>query len=286
MVCGFGLVCFALWQGVIWSQWSRFAVESWASCAVGNVEVARVPVISQAISRVAGQPARAVVPYCYGSRTYFVSVQVPPAELRLSRSLPTEYVFALRGLLRAAYLRVMVGAAQSDPVVSATCSQLRETRDRLGLDTDQYVELITRFVQQIPYGPVESRFGAPAVVIAEGHAVCSDKSVLLASLLVHEGYDSAVVAIDANHHAAAAIRGVGPGYLRSGYASDLESQFLGETVILAGQTARSLTPYQAYAAQATGDAKQCFAGMAQQHVEALRLASELQLATTARARTR
>ena len=161
-------------------------------------------------------------------------------------------------------------------------------------------------------------------MIADGHAVCSDKSVLLAALLVHEGYDSAVVAIDANHHAAVAIRGTGPGFLGSGcayaettqdfyvgevppegagagpvaartqivsvggtrrYASDLEAQFLGETVILAGQTARCLRPYQAYAAKATGDSKVCFAGMAEQHVEAVRLASELQLATDDRART-
>jgi len=163
MVLGFGLVGFAVWQTVLWSQWSQFAVRSWAGSAVGNIEVARIPVVSEAIARLAGEPERAVAPYVYRGRTYFVTIEITSAELRLSRSLPTEFVFASRGALRAAYLRVMVGAAQSDPVVSETCGRLRETRDRLGLDGDEYAELISRFVQQIPYGPVRSRFGAPAV---------------------------------------------------------------------------------------------------------------------------
>jgi hypothetical protein len=244
---------------------------------VGNAEMAATPVISEAIGRVAGEPATAVVPYRYRGRTYFARIEVPAAELRLSRSLPTEFVFASRGPLRAAYVRVMVRAGQSDPVVSATCTELRKTRDRLGLDADEYAELIARFVQQIPYGAARPRFGTPAAVLADGHAVCADKSVLLATLLVHEGYDAAVVAIDANNHAAAAIRGTGPGYLRSGYAyvettidayigeipaegegagpveartqivsvggdrryaSDLESQFVGDTLIRARRAAR------------------------------------------------
>jgi hypothetical protein len=323
-VFGLGIACFVLWQAVIWSQWSQFAAGSWAVAAVGRVEVARTPAVSEAISRVAGEQESAVMPYDYRGRTYIARIEVPAAELRLSRSLPTEFVFASRGPLRAAYLRVMVRSAQSDPVVSATCVQLRETRDRLGLDADEYAELISRFVQQIPYGPAEPRFAPPTAVIADGHAVCADKSVLLAALLVHEGYDAAMVAIDSNNHAAAAVRGTGPGYLRSGYAyvettvdsyigevppegegagrveartqivsvggsgrytSDLESQFVGETLIRARRAARSLKPYRAYALKATGESKRCFAGMAEQHVEAERLARELRLTTDDRART-
>ena len=218
MVGGLVLASVLAWQGVVWSQWSQFAVRSWVDTVVGNVEVARVPVLSAAIARAVGEPVHSVLPYYYRGRAYFVTVDVPAGELRLSRSLPTELVFSSRGPLRAAYLRAMVGVAQSDPVVSATCDQLRETRDRLGLDSDEYAELIARFAQQIPYGPAQPRFGSPAAVIADGHAVCADKSVLLAALLVHEGYDAAVVAIDANHHAAAAVRGTGPGFLSSGYA--------------------------------------------------------------------
>ncbi len=323
-VCGLALVCFVVLQGVAWAQWSRFAVQSWTATAFGNAEVAVGPRVSGKIARVVGAPVRAIVHYDYRGRTHTACVEVPASELRLSRSLPTEHVFASRGPLRMAYLRVMVGSGQSDPVVSATCAQLRATRDELGLDDDEYAELIARFVQQIPYGPARPRFGAPAVLMADGHAVCADKSVLLATLLVHEGYDAAVVAIDANSHAAAAIRGTGPGYLRSGYAyvettvesyigeipsegagagpveartqivtvggdrrysSDLESEFVGETLVRAQRTARSLTPYHAYVSKATGDSQRCFAGMAARQVEAMRLAGELRLATDDRART-
>jgi hypothetical protein len=322
--CGLAFVCFAAWQLVIWSQWSQFAIRSWAATAVGNAEVACVPAISAVIGSVAGEPRCSVVSYRYRGQSYSVRVKVPAAELRLLRSLPTELVFASRGRLRAAYLRLMVGAAQSDPVVSATCVQLRETRDRLGLGADEYAELLVRFVQQVPYGPVQPRFGTPAAVMADGHAVCADKSVLLATLLVHEGYGAAVVAIDSNNHAAVAIRGTGSGYLHSGYAyvettidsyvgeippesegagpvgartqivslggarryaSDLESQFVGETFIRARRAAHVLEPYHAYAATATGDSKRVFAAMARRHLEAVRLANELRLATDDLART-
>ena len=54
---------------------------------------------------------------------------------------------------------------------------------------------------------------------------------------------------------------------------------------MAGQTARSLKPYQTYAEKTTGEAKTYFAGIAEQHVQAVRLAKELTLATDDRART-
>ncbi len=322
LVCALGFVCFVVWQAVIWSQWSWFAARTWAVSGLGNIEVAVGRGTSEAFAPLVARDVSAVLPYDYRGRTYTARIRVPAAELLLARSLPTEFVFASRGLLRAAYLRVMVRSAQSDPVVSATCSELRAVRDRLGLDADEYVELMTRFVQQIPYGSAEPRFGAPAVLIADGQAVCADKSVLLAALLVHEGYDAAVIAIDSNSHAAVGIRGTGPGFLRSGYAfvettadayvgevstqgegagavgartqivsvgdgrryaSDLESSFLGETLTRARRAARSLEPYRAYAAKATGDSKRCFAGMAKRHEDAARLAVELRLATDDRA---
>jgi hypothetical protein len=324
VLCGLAAFWLAMSQAALWSEWTRFAISAWTGTAVGNVEAARPSALSEAIAHTAGTPVRAVMPYHYRGHSYSVRVSIPAAELTLARSLPTELVFASHGAARAAYLRTMVGAAQTDPVVSATCGQLRATRDALGLDADEYAELLVRFVQQIPYGPVRPRFGPPAVVMAEGRAVCADKSVLLAALLVHEGYSAAVVSIDSNHHAAVAIRGMSSGYLRSGYTyvettvdayigevpaqgagtgpagartqvvavggsrrytAELESQFLGETLIRARREVRILAPYRAAAAKATGDSKRVFAAMAERHFEAVRLASTLPVTTDERART-
>jgi hypothetical protein len=218
----------------------------------------------------------------------------------------------------------MVRAAQADPVVARACEQLRVTRAALRLDDDEYAELLTRFVQQIPYGPVRPRFGPPCVVFADGHAVCADKSVLLASLLAHEGYGTAIVAIDENSHAAVALQGTGPGYLGTGYAyaettadsfvgevppvgavpglpgartqvvritagrayrADMESEFVGDVLLRAERAARTLAPYRGYAQVATGESRQAFAAMAERQAMAADLYSQLVHAADYRAET-
>lgn len=326
-VCGLCLAWYVSWQCAIWMQWSEFAIASWVTSGVGNVAAggptpARAGL--EALETLDGntlanaKSVSSTLPFNYRGRRFVLRIAVPAGELALARALPTERVFASRGRLRAAYVRAMVAAAQSDPVVSEACRQLRAVRDALGLESDEYAELITRFVQQVPYGPVRPRFAVPAAALTDGRAVCADKSVLLASLLVHEGYGAAVIAIDASHHAAAAVRGLGPGFLGSGYAyiettadtflgevppssdgrgvagartqivpvgrgraygSDLQSQFLGESRIKAGLMAINLEPYREYARTATGDAKEAFAGLVQERSRAIHLEEELASAT-------
>ena len=312
-------------QGVMWSQWSVFAVGTWAATAAGALETRVASLAGPDVAqRMFGPSERAVLPFSYRGRTYFVAVTVPAAELRAARVLPTEFVFGSRGRYRQAYVRTMVSSAQRDPVIEAACVQLRATRDRLGLDDDAYAELIARFVQQIPYGYAAPRFGAPSVVFADGRGVCADKTILLASLLRHEGYGAAVVAIDSNSHAAVAVRGTSFGYLHTGYAyiettidayigevppesggagpveartqvvpvggwrvyqSDLESEFVGETLVRAKQAARALAPYRGYAERGPADSRSTFAGMAERHGEAVELAGELRRAQDDRERT-
>ncbi len=321
--CALGIAALLLVQSVYWSRWAAFTVHAWTATAAGLAESSLSAHLPPSLAEKLGGREPVIVPYAYRGRTYFARVEIPGSELAISRPLATEYVFGSRRLVRAAYLRTMVSAGRHDPVVAQLCAELQRTRDRLGLDSDEYAELIARFVQQIPYGNAAPRFGAPAVVLADGRAVCADKSVLLATLLAHEGYSAAVVAIDSNNHAATAVRGTGPGYLGSGYAyvettvdsyvgevppesggagpveartqivrvsggrpyrSDLEAQFVGETLVRAKQAARALEPYRRYAARASGDSRVAFASMAERHVEALELTTELRRSMDDRAR--
>ena len=102
--------------------------------------------------------------------------------------------------------------------IAQIADQLGRMRAGLGLDDDGYVELIARFVQEIPYGTLDGEVRLPVEVAASGSAVCDDKSVLLAALLVHEGYDTVVWAFDSQAHAAVGVRCLGPGMRGSGYA--------------------------------------------------------------------
>jgi predicted CXXCH cytochrome family protein len=80
------------------------------------------------------------------------------------------------------------------------------------LDSDEYVELLSRAVQSVPYGTPDWQIRLPATLIEDGRGVCTDKSVLLAALLLHEGYDTGIWIFDTQHHAAVAVRGAGLGF--------------------------------------------------------------------------
>lgn len=101
-------------------------------------------------------------------------------------------------------------------------SSLRRTRDRLGLSADEYAELITAYVQQMPYDQAAARAGAqtkyPIVTAVDGRGVCGDKSLLLAALLQYEGYHVALLQFDPESHMAVGIRVPGAGYKDTGYA--------------------------------------------------------------------
>jgi hypothetical protein len=89
-----------------------------------------------------------------------------------------------RGLYRA-----MTLDPAEDTMYNQVLSGFREIRDDKGLDDDEYLELITTFVQQLPYRTIlDSDPKYPIETLVEGAGDCDDKSILLAGLLAHEGY--------------------------------------------------------------------------------------------------
>jgi hypothetical protein len=145
-------------------------------------------------------------------------VAVPDAELDGARALPTEAVFNSGPALRGAYVDRLVRHEAAGSAVASLVSELRRVRAESRLDDDAYLELIACAVQYIRYGTPQWRIGLPAEVIATDRGVCSDKSVLLAALLAHEGYDTCVWVFGREHHVAVGVRGLGPGFRGSGYA--------------------------------------------------------------------
>lgn len=154
----------------------------------------------------------------YAGATRFVEVPVSSAELASARDLDTRRVFASSRVVRGAYLRALVADESSGAIVPRVAARLAALRDKLELDDDQYVELMARYVQSIPYGEVDGRVRPPAQVLAENVAACDDRSVLLASLLVHEGFDTALFTFEGQSHAAVGVRSVDRGFRGTGYA--------------------------------------------------------------------
>ena len=121
-----------------------------------------------------------------------------------------------------AYYQAFAGDPAQKPAIEDVCRQLQAIRDEAHLSTDQYLELIAKYVQSIPYdwaiyksGTGKQRF--PVETLVDGKGLCGDKSVLLADLLSHEGYAAALLDFGPEKHMAVGVSGQGTTYASSGY---------------------------------------------------------------------
>ena len=106
-----------------------------------------------------------------------------------------------RGLYRA-----MILDPAEDAMYDQVLSGFRVIRDDKGLDDDEYLELITTFVQQLPYRTIhDSDPKYPVETLVEGTGDCDDKSILLAGLLAREGYRVSLLYFPAEKHMAVGV---------------------------------------------------------------------------------
>jgi hypothetical protein len=116
------------------------------------------------------------------------------------------------------YRTMMDDPAQED-FYTGLITGLRSVRSRLQLDDDEYLELITVFVQSIPYETIgENPPKFPVETVAEMSGDCDDKSLLLAGLLSREDYRVALLSFRRESHMAVGIVCPGSDYRNTGYA--------------------------------------------------------------------
>jgi hypothetical protein len=154
----------------------------------------------------------------YRDTTCTVTVRYDPAELERAREIDTSRVFGTRLWLREAYVSNLVVASAESRFIEGLAEEFRTLREDLALDDSEYLELMVRAVQAIPYGEVEGEILLPIEVIADGNGVCSEKSILLAALLVHEDYDTVVWVFETQGHAAVGVGSNGATYGSTDYA--------------------------------------------------------------------
>ena len=174
--------------------------------------------VESAIFAPAAGPVREVpLVFAYAGRTHLISVPVYADDVERGRVLDTSDVFDARGALRARYLRTLVDSTSRSRLVRALADDFRVIRLERRLDSDEYLELMARAIQEIPHGAARADFMLPAEMIALRSGVCSEKSLLLAALLKHEGYDASIIVFDGRKHVAVGVACEGPGYLGTGY---------------------------------------------------------------------
>jgi len=165
-----------------------------------------------------GDTANVVLDAPYRGATLSIVIPVDTGYLAAARRVNGAALFGLNRSVRSAAMHALVDAQVDDPFVSALAMRLRVLRAQLDLSDDDYVDLMTRAVQAIPYGTLHVSTFMPAVTVAGNSGVCADKSILLAALLAHEGFDTGVWVFPTQGHAAVALRGMGPGLRGSGYS--------------------------------------------------------------------
>lgn len=115
-------------------------------------------------------------------------------------------------------------AAPLEPFYKTLLAQFRKIRREQNLTSDEYVELLTAYVQSIPYdhdklASIEIAPRYPVETVFENRGICSDKTILLAGLLAHEGYSCAVLHFAKENHVTVGLPAPdGFDYFGCGYA--------------------------------------------------------------------
>ena len=120
------------------------------------------------------------------------------------------------------YFRAFIDDPHQDRFFQDLVAGFRSLRDRGQYSDDEYLELMTVFVQDIPYDTDAgihpdnpARF--PVEIFVEGTGDCDDKSLLLAGLLSREGYDVALLFFAPEHHMAIGVRNASHPFRNTGY---------------------------------------------------------------------
>ncbi|WP_319378166.1 hypothetical protein [uncultured Methanocorpusculum sp.] len=105
----------------------------------------------------------------------------------------------------AGYYKAFALDPSQTKVYQTLLSQFRRIRNERNLNSDEYLELLTAYVQSLPYdadklSSIEIAPRFPIETIVDGTGICSDKSLLLAGLLSHEGYAVSVLQFGKENH--------------------------------------------------------------------------------------
>lgn len=147
-----------------------------------------------------------------------VRVRLDESELAAARRVRTGPIFGTSGWLRRLYVSEFVNAQAESPVIERLAAEFRRIRAERSLDDDEYLELMVAGIQAIPYGDPAEDTKLAVEVLAEGRGVCTDKSLLLGSLLVHEGYDTVLWVFSTQRHVALGVASDDAQFRGTGYA--------------------------------------------------------------------
>jgi hypothetical protein len=154
-------------------------------------------------------------------------------------------------LLAPDYYRAFVDTPHQDPFYAELLQGFRSIRREHQYSDDEYLELLTVFVQSLPYDNEAAahpdtlpRF--PVETIVDGTGDCDDKSVLLAGHLSREGYNVSLLLFIPEHHMAVGVPGDRMQYRDTGYifVETTDVSFMGDVPRELNQSVKYVPPGQ------------------------------------------
>ncbi|WOF16172.1 hypothetical protein F1737_05350 [Methanoplanus sp. FWC-SCC4] len=118
------------------------------------------------------------------------------------------------------YYNSFVNDPQLNPLYTSVIGELRNIREEMNLDSDEYAELIFTYVQSIPYHTNEIRTEPkfPVEMVYENSGDCDDKAIFASGILFREGYDVVLFEFEEEEHMAVGIKSTDCGYMDTEYA--------------------------------------------------------------------
>jgi hypothetical protein len=115
--------------------------------------------------------------------------------------------------------RAMVKDPDQEQVFSDLLIELEKVRRLQKLSDDEYLELISVYVQSLRYESLNQNFAKmPVETIVDGAGDCDDKSLLLAGLLAREGFSVALLSFEPEAHMAVGVGSNNYLYRDTGYS--------------------------------------------------------------------
>lgn len=193
-----------------------------AGCLGGLLRPAVVlPVIVPAEGAAPIEPPAYTFPFGYGEET--IRIEPDPAVYAGAKAADRRlylYEELTEDEWIPIYYLAFANESHQEPFYTDLLAALRDIREREDLDDDRYLELITAFVQSIPYetdaSMAEPKF--PIETYVDGEGDCDDKSLLLAALLAREGYGTALLYFGEEEHMAVGVKTAGCRYHNTSYA--------------------------------------------------------------------
>jgi len=113
----------------------------------------------------------------------------------------------------------MVNDPTQNQLYTDLIAQFRTIRDKEGLTSDEYLELMAAYTQSLTYETTpDNPTKYPVETVAEGAGDCDDKSVLLAGLLSREGYKVSLLLFSPESHMAVGVGSTDSPYKDTSYA--------------------------------------------------------------------